>query len=61
MEETLACFCNACSNELGQFRNLWSVIGNNYYTPVYPILSYGHGFIGTGDVRASKLGELKTW
>ena len=30
MEETLSCFCNKCSKELGQFRNAWNVIGINY-------------------------------
>lgn len=61
MEETVSCFCNGCSTELGQFRNAWNVIGHNYYSPVYPVLTYDDGFMGLGDVRSVKLGSHAAW
>lgn len=61
MEETIACFCNGCSRELGQFRNAWNMIGSNYYCPIYPTLTFDDGFAGKGDVRSVTLGNHEPW
>lgn len=57
MDETLVCYCNKCSATLGEFRNAWNLIGNNYYSPIYPILTYEDGFLGDGDVRSATVGN----
>ncbi|KAG0647959.1 hypothetical protein D0Z07_5839 [Hyphodiscus hymeniophilus] len=49
---TVVCSCVQCASELGCFRNSWTGIGNSYFSPVYPPVTYINGFEPTGDVFA---------
>lgn len=44
--------CVKCASELGCFRNSWIGIGNSYFSPVYPPVTFLNGFEATGDVFA---------
>lgn len=55
--EIVVCYCLKCKVELGRFRNSWNGIGNTYFSPVYPILTYDDGFDGTGDIHQAAAGS----
>jgi len=55
--EIVVCCCLKCKMELGRFRNSWNGIGNTYFSPVYPILTYDDGFDGTGDIHQAAAGS----
>jgi hypothetical protein len=54
--ESVICYCHACNEELGRFRNAWNSIGKTYHSPVYPMLTFTNGFDATGAVFPGAVG-----